>query len=524
MTLPIAIVISALAGFISLSYEIVWFRAFSFASGGTADTFGLLLGAFLLGLALGGRIAQKTLHAQAGPGERRNLGELAARMLAANILAFLVIPSLAASARFAHDVLALEAVGLAAVGWGATLPLLSQFAIEPDGRAGQGLSYIYVANISGSVIGTILTGFVLLDLLSLRAVAVALAIGGLGLSVWLIYLSHASGLQRRVMMFVAALFALGIGGTPILFDRVYEKLLVQGSIAPLERFANVVENRNGVITVTRDGDVFGSGAYDGGISIDLVSDVNRIVRAYAIAALHPNPREVLMIGLSTGAWAQVLAHMPGVDNITVVEINPGYLRLIAKYPTVSSLLTNPKVHIIVDDGRRWLARNPQRRFDVIVMNTTYHWRAHITNLLSQEFVQLARAHLRGGGIFYYNTTGSDDALKTGLTIFPYGRRFLNFVALSDAPIDWDSERFRFVLENYSIDGRKVLDLSRVRDRSALEKLAAIGDEPDSGGWNGIESRQHALDGLARASIVTDDNMIPEWKTALINRIIAATGW
>lgn len=69
MTLLIAIVVSALAGFISLSYEILWFRAFSFATGGKADTFGVLLGAFLLGLAFGARFAEQRFHAQERPGE-----------------------------------------------------------------------------------------------------------------------------------------------------------------------------------------------------------------------------------------------------------------------------------------------------------------------------------------------------------------------------------------------------------------------------------------------------------------------
>ena len=83
---------------------------------------------------------------------------------------------------------------------------------------------------------------------------------------------------------------------------------------------------------------------------------------------------------------------------------------------VSSLLANPKVHIVIDDGRRWLASNPARRFDVIVMNTTFHWRAHTTNLLSEEFLRLARAHLRAGGILHYNTTGSEDALKRAFRV------------------------------------------------------------------------------------------------------------
>src|SRR5436305_2648865 len=107
--------------------------------------------------------------------------------------------------------------------------------------------------------------------------------------------------------------------------------------------------------------------------------------ARSISLWHAAPREVLMIGLSTGAWAQVIANHPQVEKLTIVEINPGYLRLIQKYPAVRNLLTNPKVNIVIDDGRRWLVRNQQTKFDVVVSNTTFHWRAHISELLSKEF-------------------------------------------------------------------------------------------------------------------------------------------
>src|SRR5476649_179179 len=109
----------------------------------------------------------------------------------------------------------------------------------------------------------------------------------------------------------------------------------------------------------------------------------------------------------TGSWAQVIASNPDVASLTVVEINPGYLALIARSPQVASVLSNPKVTIVTDDGRRWLRANPGRHFDAIVSNTTWHFRASVTNLLSVEFLDLGRLHLNPGGIFFYNTTSSD---------------------------------------------------------------------------------------------------------------------
>ena len=518
MSLRLAVLLSAFLAFISLSYEVVWFRAFSFATGGTAGTFGILIGVFLAGIAFGARIAEKRIRSG---DERAGLWtDLAVRLFIANLLAFAVIPMMGVTVEIANGMLAFEGVGLAAVGWGAALPLISHLAVNADEAAGRKVSYMYAANIVGSVAGTLLTGFVFMDVMSLETICAILAATGLVSSVLLIAFAPAGKTTRFIFTGVGALVSIGaLLLTPKAFDRIFEKLLFKERVPPAYALAAQVENRSGVITVLNDGQVFGSGAYDGRISTDLVADSNDIVRAYAVAALHPNPGRVLVIGLSTGAWTQVVANIPSVDSVTVVEINPGYLELIARYRPVRSLLKNPKVNIVIDDGRRWLRRNPDEKFDAIVMNTTLHWRAHSSNLLSVEFLALARSHLKPGGILHYNTTGSREAVKTGLSSFPYGLRFMSMATVSDSPITWHAAKFREVLANFSIDGKKVFDLSLPEHRAALDRVATMGEVTTSTDPKGVESREHALSRLASARVVTDDNMIPEWKTAWINRLL-----
>jgi len=200
---------------------------------------------------------------------------------------------------------------------------------------------------------------------------------------------------------------------------------------------DAVENRSGIITVTADRQVFGNGMYDGRFNTNLKHDANGIVRPYSLSLFHPAPRDVLMIGLSSGSWAQVIANNPNVASLTTVEINPGYVSLIAKEPEVASLLVNPKVRIVADDGRRWLRANPGRRFDAIVSNTTWYFRSNVSNLLSVEFLELIKQHLNPGGIFFYNTTNSARVRRTGCLVFADGARFLNHMVVSDMPIRWD---------------------------------------------------------------------------------------
>src|SRR5262249_10232918 len=152
------------------------------------------------------------------------------------------------------------------------------------------------------------------------------------------------------------------------------------------------------------------------------------------------PKRVLMIGLSSGSWAQVLANHPDVESLDIVEINPGYLELIPKFRAVRSILENPRVHICIDDGRRWLLAHPDRRYDVIVQNTSFYWRDHVSELLSADYLRIIQSHLAKGGVYYYNTTGSDDVVATGLSVFPYGLRVANFLAVSSSPLTVDKQR------------------------------------------------------------------------------------
>ena len=218
-----------------------------------------------------------------------------------------------------------------------------------------------------------------------------------------------------------------------------------------------------------------------------------------------------MVGLASGSWSKIVSGLPGVERVTIVEINPGYLELIAQRPEVSSLLLDPRVEIIIDDGRRWLGRHPDRRFDVVVMNTTWHWRDHATNLLSQEFFQAVRAHLRDGGVFHFNATMSYDVMKTAFTVFPHGLRMYNFVSASDAPLTFDRARWRGILTTYQLDGKPLLDPADEVDRERLGRLLALPDTMDQAPTEeAFERREDLLLRIPNARVVTDDNMRCEW--------------
>src|SRR5665213_501367 len=499
------LLLAALGGFISLSYEIFLFRTVSYASGSSATAFAVTLACFLVGIAGGSRHAGKMCE-EFRPADA--MRKAADELVLANLTGLLFLPLMTQGAWLGRGVagLAMIMVYLIARRWGSLLPYLAQFGVPSDDRAGMRVSLLYFSNIVGSAAGAIITGFVLTDYLSLVQIALALGLAGTVCALILIAGLHAERAewQRRAAWAVGVLL-IGVIVVPLMSGRVLENLFVKGKAD--HAFAKIVENHSGIITVDTDGTVFGNGMYDGRFNTELRDDRNGVIRPFALSLFHGAPCDVLMIGLSSGSWAQVLASNPAVNSLTVVEINQGYLSLIAGEPEVASILHNPKVTIITDDGRRWLSEHPERRFDAIVSNTTWNFRANVTNLLSTEFLGLVRQHLNPRGIAFYNTTDSPRVQRTACLAFPYGARFTNHMVVSDSAIDWNFSRWRHTLESYVIDGQRQFDPQNADDRAFLDSVTSV----DQGSGRRIEGCPEVLARTAGMTPVTDDNMGTEWR-------------
>jgi spermidine synthase len=504
-----AAILVGLTGFIALSYEILWFRVHSFVTGGSAMAFAAMLGAYLLGIAFGSLSSRRFCR---GAPDRAALKALATFVLAANAAGFLVAPLSARLATVVPYPVILPLVVIAAGLLGATFPLICHYGLNPDHRAGSGLSYLYLFNIIGAAAGSLLTGFVLMDFMSTAQINLVLALLGVTLAGAITLMAGARPLVRLAACAGIALVCILATGPG--FSQFFERLQFKQDFEG-QQFADVVENRHGVITVTQSGAVYGGGMYDGVFNVDLMDDRNMIVRAFALSAFREKPKRVLMIGLASGSWAQVMVHHPELEELVIVEINPGYLELIPEHPEVASLLDNPKAEIVIDDGRRWLNRHHGEKFDAIVMNTTWHWRAHTTNLLSVEFLQLMREHLNPGGVALYNTTGSPRVQRTACAVFPHVVRVLNNVIVSDSPLLPDRDAWRDTLLRYRIDGQPVIHPGRDDHQAELDSILSLIDTmaDDTPAFDAMELRSSILRRTEEVELIRDDNMGTEWDLA-----------
>ncbi|MFP4355103.1 MAG: spermidine synthase [Phycisphaerae bacterium] len=500
---PLVAMLAAAVGYISLSQEIVWMRVVSYMTGGEPTVFAHVLGWFLIGVAGGAHLAkwacQRNFRSVGGSALRYTAGMLlisglfyyGSIRLTAGLYAWSPTAGLVAT----HGIVAVVAFLL-----GGIFPVLCHHAAAAEESVGMTVSKLYVANIVGSTAGPLVTGFVLMDLLTTNQIILALSIATLAVGVVTMMASS----WRRGLAMAAAVAVLSAGLVGMhgwAYGRFFETLHRGGLDG---RYEQVIENRSGVITVKADqaGDiVYGGGMYDGRFATDPVVNANLIRRCYMLAALHPDPKRTLEIGLSTGSWALVMSRYEPIEQLVIVEINPGYLGLIADYPTHKPLLEDEKVTIHIDDGRRWLNRHPEESFDVILQNTTWHWRSQITNLVSLEYLQLCKSRLNPGGVMYWNTTGNEHIPYTAAQVFRHVTRFGSFVAASDRPFDPTAEQIRSNLMKFrTADGQPVFAASQqaiaVLDELATTELPELGPQ--------LRQRRDL-------EAITDDNMYTEYK-------------
>jgi SAM-dependent methyltransferase len=204
------------------------------------------------------------------------------------------------------------------------------------------------------------------------------------------------------------------------------------------------------------------------------------------------------VGLSAGAWVRSMHGFPDVERIDVVEINPAYLQLTHTYPHLAPLLKDSRIHIHIDDGRRWLRRNPDVRFDAIVQNTTYHWRANIGNLLSREYFSELKEHLNPGGVVIVNTTGSFDVLATMQSVFAHAYRYFNFGYASDQSLKPDVALLKAIRRPdgalFTIEAAPPASVAALLANARLEPVPEFLARRSAG-----------------AEIITDDNLLSEYR-------------
>lgn len=505
--------ISFWTGFCSLSLEIAWVRLYGYANQSTPQAFAYVLAIYLLGIAAGAQLGKRLCQLP----ERSSIERAAVFVLAISAPIAAISPwAYLHAQRMAMDgLVAPLGIFLTAASLSVLFPITHHLGTpqEPgsDGvDKGSHFSRVYIMNVVGAAMGPLVTGYLLLEYLTITQIfpVLATAIVLVAVVAWLLF-GASRKLGRTVLGYAVVCLAVAV---------VFVRAAWNDPSALAKEFAVVGgrevvamhESRHGIISIAKepvssfqpfvDYSVYGGNVYDGKVNVDLDRNTNGLERPLALNVLQPNAKRVLVLGLSIGSWLTVVEGFPGVEEIDVVEINPGYLELAKNYDAQRRALEDPRVNIFIDDARRWLQYHPGRKYDLILMNTTWHWRANSSMLLSKEMMSLIGRHLSSRGVVTFNATGSTDAFFTASTVFQEVRRYQNFIYGAN----WDpftrAAHFEawHVLENVKIDGKpgfeenstKILKYSKIPFVPLNDDLKKLGRSPE---------------------VISDDNMLVEYK-------------
>lgn len=433
-----------LSGFVAVSLEIVWFRLIDVAVKSSAFTFGTVLSIFLLGLGIGS-LAGGSLALRIRQPLKMFLVFQCILLIYTGLAVSLLVffppdwpvyhklitywldaegTPLGPDAFRTHfrRIVSLY-IGLPVFLYGIPTLLMGlcfgilQRAVQDDPRSsGFKVGLLQAGNIVGNVLGSLVAGLLLINVLGTAAsLKFLLAVGLLFVVLGIMFYGSRGVFSLAGGVLILLLFAMPNGSQ--LWHRLHgltdmNALIKEDAIGVVA----ISPKEDGAYRLTINGKSHSYLPY-GGISA---------LNGASPALIHPSPKEIATIGLGTGTTAWAAGCRDVTTNITVYEIAAMEKVLIdqmaleqstPKLAKLHEFLADSRVNIIFADGRNALALD-DKQYDLIEVDVLRPWSAYSGNLYSLEFYTLLASKLKPGGLVRSWALGERN-LQAFRSVFPY---------------------------------------------------------------------------------------------------------
>ncbi len=406
----VVLVTVAMAGFCSLSLQVLWSRVLVFVIETSAYAFACMLTCFIFGIALGSLICSRLLLARI----KHPIRSLGIIELLVGISALVSVPLLGILGQIdylmiertptfsfwkeaaIHFLDASVVLLVPTVLMGMVFPIAVTACARSWKTAGRRIGDVYACNTVGCVIGSFVAGFVIVPLFGLRD-SLLIVIGiQLLLAVAVLFFSE----QRRLLFgsSAAAITIALLFGSVLLLDRdVFLKTI--NTYHNPSKVIFLEDDVTGTVTVhdLPDGDRLI--AVDGVdvAGADLMLRTTQKLQAYAPLLVHGNPRKVLQIGFGSGETSGVgLAF--GVDQYSIVEICPGVFEAGKFFEQINrGSYKDPRLRKIIMDGKNFVKLTDEK-FDIIMNDSTYPGTTGSSALYTYNHFKQCRDRLEPGGV------------------------------------------------------------------------------------------------------------------------------
>jgi predicted membrane-bound spermidine synthase len=483
----------ACSGFLALSLEIVWFRLLGVMTKSNAFTFGSLLTLYLMGLGLGSMLGSRYaarvrrpaalfLGLQAAVGLScsallvimvfaatrldamrnhfssegwlslgtaiRGLRATLGGVLQGNFEVAPLVPELILVYILLPGLMVIPATFL----MGFSFPILQRVVHTDLASIGRRVGTLLMANVVGSTAGAMLTGWLFLDLIGTAGTFRLLTLVGGIFGVCAMLTSARSG--EGVLAFrERAHSSLGIAGAGLIAALLALALVavVPGQVTlwaavhgtdPADMI--LAEDGSGVSVLKTK-----QPGYDGQVVV-FVNGLSQSTIPYggihtALGALpiliHPDPRDIAVIGLGSGDTAYSVAGWPETERIACIEIirpqreTLEVLNPVRGDPGLRGLLADRRITHVFGDGRSHLLRGG-RLYDIIEADALRPRSAYAGNLYSVEYFMLLRDRLKPRGLAA-TWVPTPRVRAAFMKVFPHVMEMSNIFLGSTRPIVFD---------------------------------------------------------------------------------------
>jgi len=438
----------ALSGFAALALEVVWTRVLVQSFSATVYAFSIMLGCFLFGIFYGSHRASAIADHHPNPA-----GLLARLQLwLAGVVAVLAVVTYVAPALFgilvwgltrasggafgpASVVAQFAVASLLIVGptllLGATFPLAVKLYTRGFERRASGTGSVYSANTAGSVLGALAGGFVLLPLLGARLSLLAISLVFLASGLLLVW---AAGPRARARSGGAArtsrIAPLAVAGSAAIALLLPPQTVLNYNMQTTSR-PDLLYHAEGVshrVDIVRNDLGVTIMMINGNIEADTSLTQRRhfILKGHLPLLLHPDPRQVAVVGLGLGVTLAATARNPATERIRLVELSPHMVEAHEYIEDVTDrILHNPKIDLRIDDGRNFMSMSDES-FDMITADPVHPRITGVGYLYTKEYYESIRRRMRPGAIvtqwmpmYRISPESFDVAFRTFVEVFPY---------------------------------------------------------------------------------------------------------
>jgi predicted membrane-bound spermidine synthase len=492
------------SGFAALALEVVVMRLLGLLQTSSTLAIASMLAVFLVGIALGSAFAARRADVLGAESVAAlawvEIGVGVAALLALWTFAILepLVMRLALLAGEPGDAIVRPRFAFLAAAFvflpptlllGATFPLAARAYVGDVARLGTRLGRLYGANTIGGVLGSFAAAFLLIPTLgterSMLALALLFCAIGAGLA---LALRGAAARARRSLLLTALSAAAVAVALPPRFAETWQ--LAHSGAQEMVHSGEDYYATVAVVDRRHDAGVVRQLVVGG----DFMSNTSLYAQRYMrMASLVPSlvagaaPKSGLVICFGVGITTEALALQPTIERVTVVELSRQVLASAHFFEQVNhGILANPKVHAVVEDGRQYLLRHPEERFDVITLEPPPPAGAGVGNLYSRDFYEQARAHLTPNGVMgqwipvaTQTPAATRSLLRAFADVFPHvtlwwTESLETLLVGSDRPLRLDLARVRAALADPQL-GPRLREIG-IADDLDFASYYLLGDE------------------------------------------------